>query len=129
MVERPTPEWGSVDLLCANADVLHDETVHEDGSRRLRQGAGRPSHRHLLLLQGGLGGHSDPTTAARRHHLVVGLFGNYGQANYGAAKAGMIGLMNVLAEEGRKNNIRVNTNSPTAATRMTEELLPPRRWP
>ena len=54
-----------------------------------------------------------------------GLFGNFGQANYGAAKAGMIGLMNVLAEEGRKNNIRVNTISPTAATRMTEELLPP----
>ena len=54
-----------------------------------------------------------------------GLFGNFGQANYGAAKAGMIGLMNVLAEEGRKNNIRVNTISPTAATRMTEELLSP----
>ena len=52
-----------------------------------------------------------------------GLFGNFGQANYGAAKAGMVGLMNVLAEEGRKNNIRVNTISPTAATRMTEELL------
>src|SRR5258708_19435466 len=54
-----------------------------------------------------------------------GLFGNFGQANYGAAKSGMIGLMNVLAEEGRKNNVRVNTISPTAATRMTEELLPP----
>jgi hypothetical protein len=54
-----------------------------------------------------------------------GLYGNFGQANYGAAKAGMIGLMNVLAEEGRKTNIRVNTISPTAATRMTEELLPP----
>ena len=51
--------------------------------------------------------------------------GNFGQANYGAAKAGMVGLMNVLAEEGRKNNVRVNTISPTAATRMTEELLPP----
>jgi NAD(P)-dependent dehydrogenase (short-subunit alcohol dehydrogenase family) len=54
-----------------------------------------------------------------------GLYGNFGQANYGAAKSGMVGLMNVLAEEGRKNNIRVNTISPTAATRMTEELLPP----
>jgi NAD(P)-dependent dehydrogenase (short-subunit alcohol dehydrogenase family) len=54
-----------------------------------------------------------------------GLYGNFGQANYGAAKAGVVGLMNVLAEEGRKNNIRVNTISPTAATRMTEELLPP----
>ena len=54
-----------------------------------------------------------------------GLYGNFGQANYGAAKSGMVGLMNVLAEEGRKNDIRVNTISPTAATRMTEELLPP----
>jgi NAD(P)-dependent dehydrogenase (short-subunit alcohol dehydrogenase family) len=54
-----------------------------------------------------------------------GLYGNFGQANYGAAKTGMIGLMNVLAEEGRKTNIRVNMISPTAATRMTEELLPP----
>ena len=58
------------------------------------------------------------------YHLVVGPSGNC-QADYGAAKAGMVGLMNVLAEEGRKNNIRVNTISPTAATRMTEELLPP----
>jgi len=55
----------------------------------------------------------------------TGLYGNFGQANYGAAKSGMVGLMNVLAEEGRKYNVRVNTISPTAATRMTEELLPP----
>jgi NAD(P)-dependent dehydrogenase (short-subunit alcohol dehydrogenase family) len=54
-----------------------------------------------------------------------GLYGNFGQANYGAAKAGMVGLMNVLAEEGRKTDIRVNTISPTAATRMTEGLVPP----
>ncbi|MBN9014490.1 MAG: SDR family NAD(P)-dependent oxidoreductase, partial [Rhizobiales bacterium] len=53
-----------------------------------------------------------------------GLYGNFGQANYGAAKSGMVGLMNVLAEEGRKTDIRVNIISPTAATRMTEELLP-----
>jgi NAD(P)-dependent dehydrogenase (short-subunit alcohol dehydrogenase family) len=54
-----------------------------------------------------------------------GLYGNFGQANYGAAKSGMVGLMNVLAEEGRKYDVRVNTISPTAATRMTEELLQP----
>ena len=54
-----------------------------------------------------------------------GLYGNFGQANYGAAKPGMVGLMNVLAQEGRKNNIRVNAIAPIAATRMTEELLPP----
>jgi len=54
-----------------------------------------------------------------------GLYGNFGQANYGAAKSGMIGLMNVLAEEGGKTDIRVNMISPTAATRMTEGLIPP----
>ena len=52
-----------------------------------------------------------------------GMYGNFGQANYGAAKTGMIGLMNVLQIEGEKNNIHVNTLSPTAVTRMTEELF------
>ena len=54
-----------------------------------------------------------------------GLYGNFGQANYGAAKAGMVGLMNVLHLEGAKHDIRVNTLAPTAATAMTEGLLPP----
>ncbi len=54
-----------------------------------------------------------------------GIYGNFGQANYGAAKAGMIGLMNVLHLEGAKYNIRVNTLAPTAMTAMTEGLLPP----
>jgi hypothetical protein len=53
-----------------------------------------------------------------------GIYGNFGQANYGAAKMGIVGLMNVLCQEGAKNDIRVNTLAPTAATRMTEELLP-----
>jgi hypothetical protein len=54
-----------------------------------------------------------------------GIYGNFGQANYGAAKAGMIGLMNVLHLEGARNNIRVNTLAPTAATNMTAGLMPP----
>ena len=54
-----------------------------------------------------------------------GMFGNFGQSNYGAAKAGMLGLMNVLAIEGARDGIRANMLSPTAATRMTEDLLPP----
>jgi hypothetical protein len=53
-----------------------------------------------------------------------GLYGNFGQSNYGAAKAAMVGLMNVLAQEGAKNNIKVNTLAPTAATRMLEGLIP-----
>jgi hypothetical protein len=54
-----------------------------------------------------------------------GLFGNFGQANYGAAKAAMLGLMNVLHIEGAKNDIRVNCLAPTAATDMTKGLLAP----
>jgi NAD(P)-dependent dehydrogenase (short-subunit alcohol dehydrogenase family) len=102
------------------------QVVRKDGSRRFRQGAGRPSRRHFYCCKAVWAGMRE-----RNYGRIVvttsssGLFGNFGQANYGAAKAGMVGLMNVLAEEGRKNNIRVNTISPTAATRMTEELLPP----
>jgi NAD(P)-dependent dehydrogenase (short-subunit alcohol dehydrogenase family) len=126
MVERATREWGSVDLLCANAGILRDKSfakmevadwakvldVHLTGTfyccKAVWAGMRERNYGRVVL-----------TTSSS------GLFGNFGQANYGAAKAGMVGLMNVLAEEGRKNNIKVNIVSPTAATRMTEELLPP----
>ena len=126
MVERATKEWGSVDLLCANAGILRDKSfakmeladfakviqVHLVGTyyccKAVWEGMRERNYGRIVL-----------TTSAS------GLYGNFGQANYGAAKAGMVGLMTVLAEEGRKNNIRVNTISPTAATRMTEEVLPP----
>jgi hypothetical protein len=52
-----------------------------------------------------------------------GIYGNFGQSNYGAAKSGVVGLMNVLALEGQKNNVRVNALAPTAATAMTASLL------
>jgi NAD(P)-dependent dehydrogenase (short-subunit alcohol dehydrogenase family) len=54
-----------------------------------------------------------------------GLYGNFGQSNYGAAKLALVGLMQTLALEGAKNNIHVNSLAPTAATRMTEGLMPP----
>jgi len=126
MVARATKEWGSVDLLCANAGILRDKSfgkmeiadfakvldVHLTGSfyccKAVWDGMRGRNYGRIVL-----------TTSSS------GLYGNFGQANYGAAKAGLVGLMNVLAEEGRKNNIRVNIISPTAATRMTEELLSP----
>ncbi len=55
----------------------------------------------------------------------TGLYGNFGQANYGAAKMGLVGLAKTLHLEGAKYDIRVNTLAPTAATRMTEDLFPP----
>jgi NAD(P)-dependent dehydrogenase (short-subunit alcohol dehydrogenase family) len=126
MVAKATAEWGSVDLMCANAGILRDKSfakmeladfakvldVHLTGTfyccKAVWEGMRARNYGRIVL-----------TTSSS------GLYGNFGQANYGAAKTGMIGLMNVLAEEGRKTDIRVNTISPTAATRMTEELLPP----
>src|SRR5947207_1136071 len=126
MVAKATEKWGSVDLLCANAGILRDKSfgkmeiadfakvidVHLTGTfyccKAVWNGMRERDYGRIVL-----------TTSSS------GLYGNFGQANYGAAKSGMIGLTNVLAEEGRKTDIRANMISPTAATRMTEELLPP----
>jgi NAD(P)-dependent dehydrogenase (short-subunit alcohol dehydrogenase family) len=125
MVDRATAEWGSVDLLCANAGILRDKSfakmeladfakvidVHLNGTfyccKAVWEGMRARNYGRIVV-----------TTSSS------GLYGNFGQSNYGAAKLGIVGLMNVLSQEGRKNDIRINTISPTAATRMTEELLP-----
>lgn len=126
MVARATAQWGSVDLLCANAGILRDKSFAKmeltDFARVLDVHLTGTFHCCKAVWDG---------MRARNYGRIVlttsssGLYGNFGQANYAAAKTAMIGLMNVLAEEGRKTDIRVNTVSPTAATRMTEELLPP----
>src|SRR3984893_2254026 len=126
MVARATEKWGRVDLLCANAGILRDKSfgkmepadfakvldVHLVGTfyccKAVWDGMRERNYGRIVL-----------TTSSS------GLYGNFGQANYGAAKTGMIGLMNVLAEEGRKTDVRVNMISPTAATRMTEGLISP----
>src|SRR5690606_36702353 len=54
-----------------------------------------------------------------------GLYGNFGQANYGAAKMALVGLMQTLSLEGEKHGIRVNCLAPTAVSRMTQDLFPP----
>jgi NAD(P)-dependent dehydrogenase (short-subunit alcohol dehydrogenase family) len=126
MVARATAEWGSVDLMCANAGILRDKSFAKmelaDFAKVLDVHLTGTFYCCKAVWDG---------MRARNYGRIVltssssGLYGNFGQANYGAAKTGMIGLMNVLAEEGRKSDIRVNTIAPTAATRMTEELLPP----
>src|SRR3981189_659293 len=124
MVDRATKEWGSVDLLCANAGILRDKSfakmeiadfakvldVHLTGTfyccKAVWDGMRERNYGRIVV-----------TTSSS------GLFGNCGQANYGAAKAGIVGLMNVLAAEGRKTDIRVNMIPHRAGTRMTEGLI------
>ena len=74
--------------------------------------------------------------AKLRHSRIVagdvqlsGLYGNFGQSNYGADKMGIEGFMQTLKLEGQKNNIRVNAIAPVAATRMTEDIFPPEILP
>ncbi|WP_256806762.1 SDR family NAD(P)-dependent oxidoreductase [Bradyrhizobium sp. Bra64] len=126
MVERATREWGSVDLMCANAGILRDKSFGKMEAADFQKVLDVHLVGTFYCCKAVWAGMRD-----RNYGRIVlttsssGLYGNFGQANYGAAKSGMVGLMNVLAEEGRKTNIRVNIISPTAATRMTEELLPP----
>jgi NAD(P)-dependent dehydrogenase (short-subunit alcohol dehydrogenase family) len=126
MVQAAKSQWGSVDILVNNAGILRDKTfakmelaefemvlrVHLLGSAICAKAvwAGMRERNYGRVLF---------TSSAS------GVYGNFGQSNYGAAKAGMLGLMNVLHLEGAKNNIRVNTLLPTAATGMTEGLIPP----
>jgi NAD(P)-dependent dehydrogenase (short-subunit alcohol dehydrogenase family) len=125
MVETAHSKWGGVDILVNNAGILRDKTF-----------AKMELPDFELVLKVHLLGSAICTKAVwagmreRNYGRVMftasasGVYGNFGQANYGAAKAGMIGLMNVLHLEGAKNNIRVNTLLPTAATGMTEGLIP-----
>jgi NAD(P)-dependent dehydrogenase (short-subunit alcohol dehydrogenase family) len=126
MIEEAKKKWGRVDILVNNAGILRDKTFAKMELEDFR-----------AVLEVHLMGSVNCCKAAwetmreQNYGRIVltssssGLYGNFGQANYGAAKAAMVGLMNVLHHEGQKFNIRVNTLSPTAATRMTEELLPP----
>src|SRR3984957_15538788 len=126
MAARVEKDWGRVDILINNAGVLRDKTF----AKMDMAGFDFALRVHLM-------GSANCTKAVwagmreRNYGRIVltssasGIYGNFGQANYGAAKAGMIGLMNVLHLEGAKNDIRVNTLAPTARTGMTEGLLSP----
>jgi NAD(P)-dependent dehydrogenase (short-subunit alcohol dehydrogenase family) len=125
MVEEVARVWGRVDILVNNAGILRDKSFSKMALDDFR-----------LVVEVHLMGAVNCTKAvwelmrAQNYGRIVmttsssGLFGNFGQSNYGAAKMALVGLMQTLAIEGEKNNIRVNCLAPTAATRMTENLMP-----
>jgi len=125
MVEQALAAWGRVDILVNNAGILRDKSFAKMTLDDFR-----------LVVEVHLMGAVNCTKAvwetmrAQNYGRIVmttsssGLYGNFGQANYGAAKMALVGLMQTLSIEGAKNDIRVNCLAPTAATRMTENLMP-----
>ncbi len=126
MVKDAMDKWGRVDILIANAGVLRDKSFSKmeiaDFEFVLNVhllGTVKPVKALWEIMKAQNYGRIVVTTSSS------GLYGNFGQTNYGAAKLGIIGFMNTLKLEGQKNNIHVNAVSPVAATRMTESLMPP----
>jgi NAD(P)-dependent dehydrogenase (short-subunit alcohol dehydrogenase family) len=127
MVKDAMDRWGRIDILVANAGILRDKTFAkmEFGDFQVVVdvhlfGTVKPAKAVWEIMRQQNYGRIVVTTSSS------GLYGNFGQSNYGAAKLGLIGLMNTLKLEGQKNNIHVNAISPVAATRMTENLgMPP----
>ena len=125
MVQQAIDAWGRIDILVNNAGILRDKSFSKMELADFR-----------LVVDVHLMGAVNCTKAvwphmnAQKYGRIVmttsssGLYGNFGQSNYGAAKLALVGLMQTLSLEGAKNNIHVNCLAPTAATRMTEGLMP-----
>ena len=125
MVGEATSRWGRVDILVNNAGILRDKSFAKMDLADFRlvmdvhlMGAVHCCKAVWELMRAQNYGRIVMTTSSS------GLYGNFGQTNYGAAKMALVGLMQTLALEGAKHDIRVNCLAPTAATRMTENLMP-----
>jgi NAD(P)-dependent dehydrogenase (short-subunit alcohol dehydrogenase family) len=125
MVQETMDKWGRVDILINNAGILRDKSF---GKMELED--------FRLVVEVHLMGSVNcckavwPIMVAQNYGRIMmttsssGLYGNFGQSNYSAAKLGLVGLMQTLSIEGAKHDIRVNSLAPTAATRMTNGLYP-----
>ena len=125
MVQQAVDAWGRVDILVNNAGILRDKSFAKMELADFQlvvdvhlMGAVNCTKAVWALMNEQKYGRIVMTTSSS------GLYGNFGQSNYGAAKMALVGLMQTLSLEGAKNNIRVNCLAPTAATRMTEGLMP-----
>ncbi len=125
MVQQAVDAWGRVDILVNNAGILRDKSFAKMELADFQlvvdvhlMGAVYCTKAVWALMNAQQYGRIVMTTSSS------GLYGNFGQSNYGAAKMALVGLMQTLSLEGAKNNIRVNCLAPTAATRMTEGLMP-----
>jgi NAD(P)-dependent dehydrogenase (short-subunit alcohol dehydrogenase family) len=126
IVQTALDRFGQVDILINNAGILRDASFKNMGPDNVNpvldvhlRGAfhvSQPAWEHMRAQSYG---------RIVNTSSGAGLFGNFGQTNYGAAKLGLVGLTRVLAVEGAKNNIKVNAIAPVAKTRMTEDLLGP----
>ena len=124
MVAAAMKKWGRVDILVNNAGILRDKTFAKMEIADFRavldvhlMGAVHCTKAVWEIMRAQNYGRIILTTSSS------GLYGNFGQSNYGAAKMALVGLMQTLSLEGAKHNIHVNCLAPTAATRMTEGLM------
>ncbi|MEC8316472.1 MAG: SDR family NAD(P)-dependent oxidoreductase [Pseudomonadota bacterium] len=126
MVEQTLSEFGRIDVLVNNAGVLRDKSFSNMSMSDFEfvvdvhlMGTVKTTHAVFPIMKEQNYGRIVVTTSSS------GLYGNFGQSNYGAGKMGVVGMMNTLELEGAKYNIHVNALAPVAWTRMTEDLMPP----
>ena len=126
LVQQTMDKWGRIDVLIANAGILRDKSFAKmelkdfDAVMQVHvMGTVKPTKAIWEILKKQQYGRIVVTTSS------TGLYGNFGQTNYGTAKLGLVGFMNTLKLEGAKDNIKVNAICPVAGTRMTENILPP----
>ena len=126
LVKQTMDTFGRVDILIANAGILRDKSFAKMEIKDFDivmavhvMGTVKPVKAVWQIMRDQQYGRIVVTTSS------TGLYGNFGQTNYGAGKLGVVGVMNTLKIEGAKDNIKVNAICPVAATRMTENLMPP----
>ena len=126
LVKQTMDAYGRCDILIANAGILRDKSFAKMELKDFEavvnvhlMGTVKPAKALWQIMKDQQYGRIVVTTSG------TGLYGNFGQTNYGAAKMSLVGFMNSLKLEGAKDNIKVNAVCPVAATRMTESLMPP----